>query len=68
VMRALHLALPVGRRGQWFENSAVMAERVHALLDAGDVAMVKGSLGSDMARVVSAIKNLERFAGRRAEQ
>ena len=57
-MRALHDALPPGRRGQWFEDSTAMAEAVRRLVDAGDVCMVKGSNGSRMARVVAAIRAL----------
>ena len=59
-MRALHAALPAAKRGEWFEDSAAMAQKVAGLLDAGDVCMVKGSLGSAMGRVVEAIRALGR--------
>ncbi|MEM0923568.1 MAG: UDP-N-acetylmuramoylalanyl-D-glutamyl-2,6-diaminopimelate--D-alanyl-D-alanine ligase [Pseudomonadota bacterium] len=58
LMRHLHDALPSGKRGEWAGNSAALAGQIPRLLDAGDVAMVKGSLGSAMARVVSAIHTL----------
>jgi UDP-N-acetylmuramoyl-tripeptide--D-alanyl-D-alanine ligase len=55
-MRALHDALPVRQRGEWFPDAGAMAARVRRLLDAGDIAMVKGSLGSRVGQVVTAIK------------
>ncbi|MEL6196466.1 MAG: UDP-N-acetylmuramoyl-tripeptide--D-alanyl-D-alanine ligase [Pseudomonadota bacterium] len=57
-MHALWEALPPGRRGQWFEDSAAMAERVARVLDAGDVCMVKGSKAAAMGRVIEAVKRL----------
>lgn len=55
-MRALFDALPVRQRGEWFPDSAAMAARARRLVDAGDIAMVKGSLGSRVGEVVTAIK------------
>lgn len=57
-MQALHAALPPAQRGEWFPNAEAMAARVPKLLDAGDIAMVKGSNGSRVATVVAAIKAL----------
>ena len=57
-MRALYEALPVDQRGEWFETAEEMAARVRRLLDAGDIAMVKGSLGSRVGKVVEAIKKM----------
>jgi UDP-N-acetylmuramoyl-tripeptide--D-alanyl-D-alanine ligase len=57
-MKALHAALPHERQGKWRKTSAKMAEDMHRLLDAGDVVMVKGSLGAAMIRVIDAIKGL----------
>lgn len=57
-MAALHEALPDHLRGQHFEDAAQMASCVKRLLDSGDVAMVKGSLGSKVGQVVTAIKTL----------
>lgn len=58
LMKSLHEALPKAKRGEWFENSAELAAHVRRALDAGDVAMVKGSLGSRMALVVEAIRRI----------
>lgn len=57
-MRALHAALPRERRGEWFPDAAAMAARAGRLLDAGDVALVKGSNGSRVGLVVEAIKRM----------
>lgn len=58
LMHALHVALPTHKRGQHFEQANQMADCVNRLLDSGDIAMVKGSLGSKVGQVVSAIKML----------
>ncbi|WP_069300255.1 UDP-N-acetylmuramoyl-tripeptide--D-alanyl-D-alanine ligase [Neptunicoccus sediminis] len=58
LMAALHNALPDRKRGQHFATADLMAARVNRLLDSGDVAMVKGSLGSKVGQVVTAIKAL----------
>lgn len=58
LMHALHEALPEGQRGEWFTTADDMAAKVYQLLDAGDVAMVKGSNGSKVSLVVDAIKKL----------
>ncbi|WP_116133834.1 UDP-N-acetylmuramoyl-tripeptide--D-alanyl-D-alanine ligase [Tropicimonas sp. IMCC34043] len=50
--------LPRERRGLWTEDSAGMARHVHGILDAGDIVLVKGSLGIRLARVVDAIRKL----------
>ena len=57
-MRALYDALPPAQRGEWFEDAAAMAARARRLVDAGDIAMVKGSLGSRVGQVVEAIKTM----------
>ena len=57
-MRALFEALPVRQRGEWFPDAAAMAVRARRLVDAGDIAMVKGSLGSRVGQVVAAIKSM----------
>ncbi len=58
LMRALYDVLPAGQRGEWTETAPAMAARAHALVDAGDVVMVKGSLGSRVSVVVDAIRKL----------
>lgn len=60
LMRGLHQTLPPEKRGKWFETSAEMAAAAGRKLDAGDVAMVKGSLGSKMAVVVESIRRIGR--------
>ncbi|RMF32904.1 MAG: UDP-N-acetylmuramoyl-tripeptide--D-alanyl-D-alanine ligase, partial [Alphaproteobacteria bacterium] len=58
LMKALHAALPSCQRGEWFPASEALAARLPRLIDAGDVIMVKGSLGSRMGRVVDALRAL----------
>ena len=57
-MRALYDALPGTQRGEWFPDAEAMAARARRLVDAGDIAMVKGSLGSRVGQVVEAIKKM----------
>lgn len=57
-MQALHRALPPRIRGEWFPDSAALAARIPRLVDAGDVVMVKGSLGARMGPVVERLKAL----------
>jgi UDP-N-acetylmuramoyl-tripeptide--D-alanyl-D-alanine ligase len=59
-MKLLFDALPTAKRGAWAETSAGLVDVVPQALQAGDVVMVKGSLGSRMAPIVDAIK--KRFA------
>jgi len=61
-MKALHEALPSCRRGEYHETSAALAARVHRLLDAGDVVMIKGSNGSRISEVAEAIRRLDKTA------
>jgi UDP-N-acetylmuramoyl-tripeptide--D-alanyl-D-alanine ligase len=57
-MRALWLALPQKKRGEWHEGAVELAARAHHLVDAGDVVLVKGSKGSKVSLVVDALKKL----------
>ncbi len=56
LMRHLWQALPPTRRGFYAENSAALEGEVLAVLRAGDVVMVKGSLGSRMGPIVTALQ------------
>ncbi len=55
-MKALWDALPQRARGAYGEKSADIAPALMAALRAGDVVLVKGSLGSRMAVVIDALK------------
>ncbi|HEX4532705.1 MAG TPA: UDP-N-acetylmuramoylalanyl-D-glutamyl-2,6-diaminopimelate--D-alanyl-D-alanine ligase [Rhizomicrobium sp.] len=55
-MAALWEALPVSRRGAYGALSSDIAPQVAADIRAGDVVLVKGSLGSKMAVVIEALK------------
>src|SRR5208282_5766473 len=58
LMRALWRALPASRRGGYAEDSAALEAQVLSAIRAGDVVMVKGSLGSRMAPIVKALQRL----------
>ncbi len=68
LMRSLFEALPIEKRGEWHDSAEKLAARVHHLLDAGDVVMVKGSKGSRAALVVEAILRLGVGPGARPGQ
>ena len=54
-MARLHDALPAMRRGVHADDAAALAPAVRDAVRPGDVVLVKGSLGSRMARVVAAL-------------
>jgi UDP-N-acetylmuramoyl-tripeptide--D-alanyl-D-alanine ligase len=56
-MEALWEKLPPSRRGAHAQTSAEVAPQLLAELRAGDVVLVKGSLGSRMAAIVDALKS-----------
>ncbi|QHQ34044.1 UDP-N-acetylmuramoyl-tripeptide--D-alanyl-D-alanine ligase [Algicella marina] len=58
LMKRLYEALPEAKRGECCKTTKALAKKVPRLIDAGDVVMAKGSLGSDLAVVVDAIKKL----------
>lgn len=60
LMRILFDALPSERQGAWAETAADLAPLVSQAVAAGDVVLVKGSKGSRMTDVVSAL--VERYA------
>ncbi|VDC33240.1 UDP-N-acetylmuramoyl-tripeptide--D-alanyl-D-alanine ligase [Pseudogemmobacter humi] len=57
-MRALHQALPLAQRGEWVETAAELATRARALMDPGDILLVKGSKGSKVSLVAEALRRL----------
>ncbi len=56
LMHALWQALPASRRGGYAEDSAALEAQLLPAIRAGDVVMVKGSLGSRMAPIVKALQ------------
>ncbi|QDM16281.1 UDP-N-acetylmuramoylalanyl-D-glutamyl-2,6-diaminopimelate--D-alanyl-D-alanine ligase [Tardiphaga sp. vice304] len=64
LMRNLWDALSTGRRGGYAEDAAALESQVLAAIRAGDVIMVKGSKGSRMHPIVSALQ--KRFPGNAA--
>jgi len=59
LMRLLHDSLAPGQRGQWAQNSHELVDPLIASVRSGDVVMIKGSLGTNMAPLVAAL--LARF-------
>ena len=58
LMRSLWQALPANRRGGYAEDLAALEAQVVPAIHAGDVVMVKGSLGSRMAPIVKALQRV----------
>lgn len=58
-MAALDKALPSAMRGGKAEDSEALAPQVCSAVSAGDVVLVKGSLGSRMAVIVDALSALD---------
>ena len=58
LMHSLWQALPAGQRGGYAETSAALEAQVVPAIRAGDVVMVKGSLGSRMAPIVKALQRV----------
>jgi UDP-N-acetylmuramoyl-tripeptide--D-alanyl-D-alanine ligase len=64
LMRNLWDALSSGKRGGYAESAIALESQVLAAIRAGDVIMVKGSLGSKMKTIVAALE--KRFPGKAA--
>jgi UDP-N-acetylmuramoyl-tripeptide--D-alanyl-D-alanine ligase len=64
LMRNLWDALSAGKRGFYAESAAGLEAQAVAAIRAGDVIMVKGSLGSKMKTIVNALE--KRFPGKTA--
>ena len=62
LMRNLWDALSTGKRGGHAENSAGLEAQVIAAIRGGDAIMIKGSLGSKMKTIVTALE--KRFPGK----
>jgi UDP-N-acetylmuramoyl-tripeptide--D-alanyl-D-alanine ligase len=60
MMRSLFDALPEEQRGAYAQSSKELAEIVAEEVRAGDVVMIKGSLGSRMKAVVERLEALDR--------
>jgi UDP-N-acetylmuramoyl-tripeptide--D-alanyl-D-alanine ligase len=58
LMLSLWQALPASQRGGYAEDSAALEAQVVPAIRAGDVVMVKGSLGSRMAPIVKALQRV----------
>jgi len=58
LMQALWQALPASRRGGYAGDSAALEAQVLPAIRAGDVVMVKGSLGSRMTAIVKALQRV----------
>ena len=65
-MAALDKALPTAMRGGKADDSISLAPQVCNAVSAGDVVLVKGSLGSRMAVIVDALSALETGNGQEA--
>ena len=61
--RALFDMLPEARRGAWAPTSADLVDTVARSVGHGDVVLVKGSLGSRMARIVDRLQQIGQRAG-----
>ncbi|HEX7790512.1 MAG TPA: Mur ligase family protein, partial [Afipia sp.] len=64
LMRNLWEALPSAKKGGYADHSAALESQVAAAIGTGDAIMVKGSLGSRMKIIVTALE--KRFPGKAA--
>jgi UDP-N-acetylmuramoyl-tripeptide--D-alanyl-D-alanine ligase len=63
LMRHLWEALPSERRGEYAESSSALESSVLAMVQPGDILMVKGSLGSRMGPLVKALERRYPYRG-----
>ncbi len=64
-MKSLWSILPRNQRGEWVAEAKDLLPRVRALVDAGDVVLVKGSKGIKVSTLVDALKKLGQSADAR---
>ncbi len=57
-MRALWQALEADKQGRWVDDAGDLAAQASALVNPGDVVLVKGSLGIRVGQVVDALRKL----------
>jgi UDP-N-acetylmuramoyl-tripeptide--D-alanyl-D-alanine ligase len=57
-MQALYDALPAARRGLYAPRSTELSASIVARLAPGDAVMIKGSLGTNMAPIVKAVRDM----------
>ncbi len=60
LMRAAFEALPEAQRGRWSETAEELTHALPDLVRADDIVLVKGSKGAKTARIVDAIRKLDR--------
>ncbi|MCL6285376.1 UDP-N-acetylmuramoyl-tripeptide--D-alanyl-D-alanine ligase [Ruegeria sp. 2012CJ41-6] len=58
LMKALHAALPEGKRGEWAETSGDMVPSLPELINPGDIVLAKGSLSMGLAQIVNGIRHM----------
>ena len=61
-MKSLWQALPRNQRGEYTETAIELAAKPRALLDAGDILLVKGSKGIKVSLIVDALRKLGQSA------
>lgn len=61
-MKSLWQALPRAQRGDWVQTAPELASRARALIDAGDILLVKGSKGIKVSLIVDALRKLGQAA------
>ncbi|EDZ47443.1 UDP-N-acetylmuramoylalanyl-D-glutamyl-2, 6-diaminopimelate--D-alanyl-D-alanyl ligase [Rhodobacterales bacterium Y4I] len=58
LMRALHEALPEGKRGGWYQTSAEAVPGLASEIQGGDIVLAKGSLSMALAKIVDGIREM----------
>jgi UDP-N-acetylmuramoyl-tripeptide--D-alanyl-D-alanine ligase len=56
LMHSLYSALPDGKRGEWVPKVEDLSTMVDKIIQADDMVMVKGSLGSKVSKIVDVIR------------